>query len=73
MFPNPAKNIVNVYCETVIGNVQVTITDLMGKKIKSQSLSIGNNNIDVTNLSKGFYLVTVTSETGSKTQKLVIE
>lgn len=73
MFPNPAKNIVNIKCETVIGNIQATITDLMGKKIKLQALSIGNNSIDITNLAKGFYLITVASETGSKTQKLIIE
>ena len=73
MYPNPAKSIVNVLVDKLIGEGQVIVTDLYGKTIKTQTLSMGNNNVNIANLSKGFYLVSMITAQGKKTQKLVVE
>jgi hypothetical protein len=50
-----------------------SVSGHIGKQVKVQSLSLGNNEIDITGLSKGFYLVSITTKGGKQTQKLVVE
>ena len=73
VFPNPAKNKININADFVTAGGQIVITNLMGKQTKTQALSVGNNNIDISTLSKGFYLVSVITSEGKKTQKLIVE
>jgi hypothetical protein len=73
IFPNPAKSIVNLKVETLVGEGQIIVTDLYGKTVKSQPLSMGNNTVDIANLSKGFYLISTITNEGKTTKKLVVE
>lgn len=73
LYPNPAKTVINLKMESVISNGFVSISDLYGKKQISQTLSIGVNVIDVSKLSKGMYLITITNNNENNTQKLIIE
>ena len=73
LFPNPARSIVRLQIEKLVGAGSIVVTDLYGKQVKTQLLSIGINDIDVSNLSKGFYLVTVITNEGKNTQKLIVE
>jgi len=73
MFPNPAKSIVNIVFENLIGDGQIIVTDILGKQVKSQTLSLGNNTIDIANLIKGFYFVSTITNEGKTTKKLVVE
>lgn len=73
MYPNPAKDVVNIKMDMLIGNADVIITDVLGKQLRQQNLSLGNNEVDITNLAKGFYLVNIRTKDGVKTQKLVVE
>jgi hypothetical protein len=73
MYPNPAKNYTNISIETLVGNGNILVTDLYGKVVKNQVLSIGSNTVDISSLSKGFYLVGVTTSEGKITKKLIIE
>ena len=73
VYPNPAKNVINVNIETLVGNGQIIVTDLFGKTVKTQSLSMGNNAINIASLTKGFYLVSVITNAGKNTQKFVVE
>lgn len=73
IYPNPAKNAININADFATTGTQVLVTNLMGKQVKAQMLSIGNNKIDISNLSKGFYLVSVITNEGRKTQKLIVE
>ncbi len=72
-YPNPAKSFITVNANNIIGDSKITITDLLGKQILQQNLSIGSNKIDVSKLSKGMYLVTTINNNENKTQKLIIE
>ena len=73
MYPNPAKNRVQIQQDFVTAGGQIIVTDLYGKTVKTQSMSLGNNIIDVTNLSKGIYFVSLVTKQGSKSQKLIVE
>ena len=73
MYPNPAKNSVLIKAEYVIAGGKIVVTDLLGKTVKSQPMSLGNNLIDISNLTKGIYLVNMITKEGSKAQKLIVE
>ncbi len=73
LFPNPAKGSVNLNFEYAVSGSQINVTDIYGKSVITKALSIGNNNLDISKLSRGLYLVNVTSAEGTKTQKLIIE
>ena len=70
VYPNPANNLVNVVLQNnMIDNI--TVTDLMGKTVQSQT---GNGNavkMDVSGLASGMYLLKVQSGGSEKTVKLI--
>jgi Secretion system C-terminal sorting domain len=73
MYPNPAKSFISLFVNTLIGNGTIVVTDLYGKQIKTQSLSMGTNTVDIANLAKGVYLVSTITNEGKTTKKLVVE
>ena len=73
MYPNPAKSFVSLQVDKLVGSGQIIVTDLYGKQVKIQALSMGNNSVDVSSLSKGFYLVSVITSEGKTTRKLIVE
>lgn len=73
LYPNPAKNSVNIKADFITAGATLTITNLVGKQLKVQNLSLGNNNVDITSLPRGFYMVSIQTAEGRKTQKLIVE
>lgn len=68
LYPNPVPNILTISKETI---EKVTITDLTGKKVFTQNNS---NKIDISDLQKGIYLVTIETNDGKiETQKIIKE
>lgn len=72
LYPNPARNIVEINTKYINPNTKVTITDMFGKVVQTQILSLGNNKIDVSKIAKGTYIVSVLDNDILNTQKLVI-
>lgn len=73
IFPNPAKSYVSLNLETLVGTGSIVISDLYGKTVKIQTLSIGNNVIDITNIAKGLYFISTITTEGKTTKKLIVE
>lgn len=78
LYPNPAEGEFTVAFRTnTAGNVTIQVSDITGKIIASATPNTvtGNNtySFNTTTLSKGLYLVTLTSDAGKYTEKLVIE
>ncbi len=73
MYPNPAKGFINLNIEKVIEAGSIVVTNLYGKSVKTKNLSMGFNTVNIANLSKGFYLVSVITSEGKTTMKLVVE
>ena len=66
--PNPATDLLNISMETELKSVE--IYSLLGQKV----LTTNKNQVDVSSLSKGMYMVRVEGvNNGVSTQKLVIE
>ncbi|MCX6209904.1 MAG: T9SS type A sorting domain-containing protein, partial [Bacteroidetes bacterium] len=73
VYPNPAHSTINLNVRTLVGRGSIVVTDLYGKQLKTQTLSMGTNTIDVSSFAKGMYMVSVITETGKQTQKVVVE
>jgi len=73
IYPNPAKTNFSLMVDKLVGKGQIIVTNLFGKEVASQNLSMGVNTIDINNLAKGFYLVNVVTSEGKSTQKLIVE
>ncbi|OBX22009.1 putative secreted protein (Por secretion system target) [Gelidibacter algens] len=69
MYPNPSK----LGYVTIKANQDLTaeVFDILGKKVKVQSLSQDQNKLNVSSLTQGVYLIKLSSETGSVIKKLI--
>ncbi len=72
-YPNPAHTTISLKVDKLIGRGSIIITNLLGKQLKQQPLSMGINAIDVSTFAKGMYLVSIITNTGKQTQKIVVE
>ena len=71
VYPNPAVNVLNV---TLNSNelFELTITDLNGKNILTESVSNMSNMVDISNLSSGMYLMRIANSNVQSTTKIQI-
>ena len=65
VYPNPVTDVLKIANADTIANASFSIVDILGKTI-SQSKALNNNAIDVSNLSSGVYILSVSSEEGVK-------
>jgi hypothetical protein len=65
IWPNPAKDVVNVKYDGDCIDARAIIFDQMGRMISSFALHSGNNSVNVSNLSTGNYIVHVQSADGT--------
>ncbi len=75
VYPNPAKNQISVDLSNISGSIEkISIYDMSGRVLYSQNysnkLKNSTENIDVTNLSGGIYLIEVKTGTGNFYQKV---
>lgn len=73
LYPNPATSFINLNVHSLVGSGSIVITDLYGKQVKQQPLSMGSNAVDVSRLAKGMYMVNIITSDGKKTEKLIVE
>ena len=72
VFPNPAKDIVNVHTSRE-GNYFVSMTDLTGRVIYKKQYSGKEFIIDISDFTGGMYFVTIENGTRGKTMKIVVD
>ena len=70
VYPNPATENLFVELDSKIKTAQSNISDLSGKSIINTKLS-NQNNIDISGLQLGMYMLTVSTENGSETVKFI--
>jgi len=74
MYPNPARSNFNIKLgQSISSNVKLVVVSVTGKVVKRLSLNSGLNTIDVSDLASGLYILNISSETSSKSHKLLIE
>ena len=73
IYPNPTSNLLNIKTENLDDNLNVTISDLTGKKILTQQIINGKTQLNIEHLSKGVYIYTIRKDRSIlKTEKLVV-
>ena len=75
LYPNPAKQTVNISLAQVSGSANVSVFDINGRLIITKEISLETTaSLDISQVSTGVYLVQVTAQEGFiKTTKLIIE
>ena len=71
IYPNPSKGNFNIIFDDSYGNNSVEIFSLLGQKVFEKN-NMQNNSISVTNLQKGTYLIKVTKDSKSRTEKIIV-
>lgn len=71
--PNPARSEINIVITNATEPVQLQIIDISGKVVKSQLITNQMNRVQVGELAKGLYIVTMKGTKETYTEKLVIE
>ncbi|MFT6126027.1 MAG: hypothetical protein ACJAVA_000486 [Flavobacteriaceae bacterium] len=74
IYPNPSKGIVNIQSRLDLGNADISVFDINGRKVFNQNVEIQNVvSINTENLSTGIYILQINGENYSHTTKLIIE
>ncbi|QAA83177.1 HYR domain-containing protein [Aequorivita sp. H23M31] len=75
LYPNPAKNIVNLVNKTNISLDNMVIFDINGKKVNQIDLRamVGEKSVDVSNLASGVYVIQIVGEKATTVKRLIIE
>ena len=70
VFPNPAKDVVNITNAQGLNNV--SIIDLNGRTVKSVNFNgVSEATVNVSDLTAGVYMMNIAGEKGNSTQKIV--
>jgi hypothetical protein len=77
VYPNPASEVINVTFVSTEAYSSLAVYDLVGKKLLSKNMNLNSGlsqqELDVSQLSKGTYILMLTSENTRKTQKISIQ
>lgn len=74
IFPNPANETVTINIDkNTQSPVTISIHDINGKVVSTETITSEQNTIDVSHFNKGIYLVHIYSKSGRTTCKMVIQ
>jgi hypothetical protein len=71
LYPNPANKFINVSSLSIIDRVQ--ITNVLGQVVMTKEVGANGANINIENLKSGNYFVTIYSNEGVATKKLLVK
>ena len=69
--PNPAKSILNIQLANSLDNANITIYDVLGKKVYSKDISNMNSSIDVSKWNSGVYIVRISTDSQTLTKRFM--
>lgn len=70
-YPNPVKDVLNLsYTQNIS---KVTVYNIIGQEVTTKAINDNQSQIDMSALSKGTYMVKVTTDNGTKTIKVIKE
>jgi sugar lactone lactonase YvrE len=72
IYPNPAKDVLNIECLIVNENSTLVITDMLGNTVKQVVINSNQLSINVANLCEGVYNISLHSNEGVVNKRLVI-
>jgi hypothetical protein len=72
VYPNPAKDVLNVECLMLNENTSAIITDMLGNSIYHSTFTTQHNKINVADLNEGVYNLSITTHEGEVNKRAVI-
>jgi hypothetical protein len=73
IIPNPSNGIITIEFPTTISNALISITSLNGQLIETFTTSSASTSRDLFYLNDGMYLITVATENGNTTKRIVVK
>lgn len=73
IFPNPSKGLVKIYFSTPTENRKIVIQDISGNILYEIKTSLIENELDIKELSNGFYLISIIEDDRIYTEQIIIE
>jgi plastocyanin len=74
IFPNPVSSILNIQFSKSLTDGNIKVFDILGKQLLNEEINSSNlNPINVSNLSRGMYLIKVTSGENTQTKRFIKE
>ena len=69
IYPNPTSG--NTLTIDVLEDVNISVFDILGKQVLRSQVSRDDNQIDISRLNSGMYLIRLKTENGSVTKKFI--
>ncbi|MBQ6046737.1 MAG: fibronectin type III domain-containing protein [Bacteroidales bacterium] len=73
IYPNPASDRVTVNVEGMSGKAQVSVIDLSGRTLMSDTMTDGTVQLNVSSLAQGSYFVRISGERFTTVRKLIVK
>ncbi len=73
MSPNPTSGLFLIRMENVSDHGTVQVHDVLGREVVTDQVKSASHQLDLSDQPKGFYLVTLQTDRGISTQRLVLE
>ena len=73
IYPNPTKDVLNVECEMVNEKTTLTLADMMGNTVKQMPFTTQHLTLNITDLSEGVYNLSIKTNEGVLTKKVVVQ
>lgn len=74
IYPNPASDILNIEINNTTKEVlNLNIYNIMGSLVKTETTAVNNNQINISDLNNGIYLIEIKSKDLITKQKLIIQ
>lgn len=71
VYPNPTNSVININASNTIKSIE--LYDVQGRLLQTKLENNVNSKIDITNKQNGIYFLKITSDKGSKVEKIVKE
>jgi hypothetical protein len=71
IFPNPAKETVNINCDNTIKSLQ--LFDIQGRLVATKAVNDLHSKIDISNQSNGVYFLKIETDNGQFSEKIIKE
>ncbi len=74
VYPNPAKEIININVETeVLDVLTLKISNILGEVVLTETTTSNSLTLETNNIKSGLYFITIENKGKTSTQKIIIE
>lgn len=71
IYPNPTNSVINIRCNSIIKTIE--LYDIQGRLLETGIEETDNTAFDISSKQNGIYFLKITSENGSKVEKIIKE